>query len=52
MRHIYTIIFTVLLSSSTFAQAICEGRYLEPVFENIKVDSITYSDVTTEVHFI
>lgn len=46
MKHICIIVYTVLLSSSIFAQAMCEDRYLEPVFDNIKVDTIIYSDVT------
>jgi len=46
MKHICTIILFVLFISEIFAQPLCDNRYLEPVFENIKTDTITYSDVT------
>jgi len=45
MRLSFILLFTMLfISIDTFSQ--CEGRYETPIFENIKVDTITYSDVT------
>lgn len=46
MKHIYTIILFVLIGIKIFAQSFCGDRYSEPIFEDIKVDKITYSDVT------
>jgi len=46
MKHIYTILPLFLLVTEIFAQSICEDRYAEPIFDNIKVDSINYSEVT------
>jgi len=46
MKKTYTLIllFTYLLS--LHAQEMCEGRYSTPIFEDIRVDTITYSEVT------
>jgi len=46
MKHIYTLIFIILFISEILAQPFCDGRYAEPVFDDINVDTITYSDVT------
>ncbi len=46
MKHIYTIIGALILFSQAYTQPLCNGRYEAPIFEDIQVDTITYSDVT------
>jgi len=45
MRLRYIFLFTIILYGiEVFSQ--CEGRYEKPIFENVTVNTITYSDVT------
>lgn len=46
MKHIYTLISFVLFIIEVFAQSSCEDRYSEPFFDDVKVNTITYSDIT------
>jgi len=45
MKNITKILTFLLFTNSLIAQNPCEGRYVEEIFDNVDVTTVTYSDV-------